>query len=139
MEVQHRQHLFRDYAVEGNEPDAILMDVVSGNHRAIWYQKPEDLDRVTQIHPVKTKGKQFSVQGHILTISVEKYIHQSLRNEAQKLLTLRVGSPDEVRMQLVNGFGNAEKWKYVVNVDKMYGKMDPGDQRDRGDQKVVES
>ncbi len=116
--MQRRGHLFRDYAIEGNEPDAILMDVVSGNHRPIWYAKPEDMDRVTQPHPVKTKGKVFEVQGHKIQIMVEKYVHKTLRSEANKTLHMRVGSKEEVQAQLKNGFGNSAKWKYVVNVDK---------------------
>ncbi|USN56860.1 MAG: hypothetical protein H6766_07855 [Candidatus Peribacteria bacterium] len=130
LEVQRRQHLFRDYAVEGNEPDAMLMDVVSGNHRAIWYTKPEDLDRVTQLHPMKTKGASFDVQGHTLHITVDKYVHRSLRNEANKLLTIWVGTPDEVREQIRNGFGNTDKRKYVVNVEKYQNAKTPKHQND---------
>jgi hypothetical protein len=62
LEVQRRQHLFGEYAIEGNEPDEILLDVVRGNHRAIWYVKPDDLDRVAQLHPIKRKGAVFTVQ-----------------------------------------------------------------------------
>lgn len=42
LEVERRQHLFRDYSIAGVEPDQIIFDLAKGMHKAVRYAMPQD-------------------------------------------------------------------------------------------------
>jgi hypothetical protein len=41
MYVQQNLHLFTEYAIDENEPDAIIFDTDGTHHKAVWYDEPK--------------------------------------------------------------------------------------------------
>ena len=41
MYVQQNLHMFTEYAIDENEPDAIIFDTDGTHHKAVWYDEPK--------------------------------------------------------------------------------------------------
>jgi len=78
--VEQHTSYFTEFAVDGEEPDAIIFDTETYSHKAIWYTKPKGLDDQASIK-YETGGKvSFGDQTQI-AIHVDIYQHQTIQIE----------------------------------------------------------
>ncbi|MDR0650191.1 MAG: type IV secretory system conjugative DNA transfer family protein [Candidatus Peribacteria bacterium] len=122
--VQQNVHRFADFLINGQQADAMVMDIEHQNFKYVRYTKPEGLEKeaTLQYHI----GDEVEIEeGKKLSFALESYQHISQKLGVDPLI-IRVGDKNAVRQQLANMYdilefadGSDSPLKFVVNVEKM--------------------
>ncbi len=118
--VLDHDYLFREFNIDGIEPDAMIFDTDNNSHKAIWYTKPKWIDDQANIKYKKWE-KIWSIQTH-----VDIYEHQTIRIENNWPLVIRVWNKLDCSKQLDDILKNAgldpaknDFLKFCPNVNKL--------------------
>ena len=97
--VEQHTSYFTEFAIDGEEPDAIIFDTEYYAHKAIWYAKPKGLeDQATAKY--ETGGK-ITLGGKDIAIHVDIYQHQTIQMENNGgPLMMWIGSKTNALQQL---------------------------------------
>jgi len=108
----HLQH-FAKYAIDGIEPDQIIFDTDEWDHKAARFTKPKTLDSMSTPDPKKSKwGYYIKNSTPCYPVLVEMRKHTSLISGDEWALKLRIGTPEEVEMQIKLAL--KKKWKRLT-------------------------
>ncbi|MDR0370060.1 MAG: type IV secretion system DNA-binding domain-containing protein [Candidatus Peribacteria bacterium] len=123
--VQQNVHRFGDFTIDGEQADAMVMNIEHQNFKYIWYTKPEKLDKEADLQYRVGTSVELE-EGKKLTFTIDSYQHKDQKLGVDPLI-IWVGDKDEVRQQLVNMCDELESiddekcpFKLVVNVEKFY-------------------
>lgn len=122
--VQDYDYLFREFNINGIEPDAIIFDKDNNSHKAIWYTKPKWLDDQVDIKYKKWQ-KVWNIPTHI-----DIYQHQTINIENNWPLVIWIGKKEEAIKQLDDILKNAwldpdknDFLKFCPNINKLESSM----------------
>lgn len=130
FDVQQNVHRFADFTINGEQADAMVMDIEHQNFKFVRYTKPENLEEEADL--------QFAVGTEVeveedkkLQFAINSYQHKSQKYGVDPII-IRIGTPDAVRQQLFQMCevlteidGTACPYKLVINVDKMQSTLTP--------------
>ena len=117
--LKKHKKLFKTYAINGAEPDKIIFDTEEGDHKAIWYNKPEKFDEIATPDEKKCKGGYYIKNNTpCYPVIVEMYEHNKLIGGDDAPLDLQIGSPNDVEMQNTVSLKKKGKWLPTDNPNK---------------------
>ncbi|MDR2190047.1 MAG: type IV secretion system DNA-binding domain-containing protein [Candidatus Peribacteria bacterium] len=122
--VQQNVHRFADFLIDGQQADAMVMDIDHQNFKYVRYTKPEQLEKEATVQ-YRVGDEVVVEEDKKLPFAVESYQHNEQKLGVDPLI-IRVGDKDAVHQQLTNmyqilGFvdGDESPLKFVINVEKM--------------------
>ncbi|MCF7834929.1 DUF87 domain-containing protein [Candidatus Gracilibacteria bacterium] len=122
--VVDHDYLFREFNIDGDEPDAIIFDTDNNSHKALRYTKPKGLEDQTNIK-YKKGGKIGTIPTHI-----DIYEHQTIKIQNNGPLVIRVGKKEDCINQLEDIIKNAgldpaknDFLKFCPNTNKLESSM----------------
>jgi hypothetical protein len=122
--VQQNVHRFADFAIGGQQADAMVMDIDHQNFKYVRYTKPAGLDEEADVQ--YRVGDEVALEGDKnLHFAIESYQHKTQKLGVDPLI-IRIGDKEAVRQQITNMYdslalvdGSESPFKLVVNVDKL--------------------
>ncbi len=97
-----KEHLkyFKEYAINGQEPDRIIFDTEEWDHKIIWFKKPDKFDEYATLDTHKPAGWYY-VKNNIpcYPVIVQMYEHKSKIWWDDEALDLWIGSKADATMQ----------------------------------------
>lgn len=131
--VEQHTSYFTEFAINGEEPDAIIFDTEHYSHKAIWYKKPEDLENQAQIK-YQAGGKVSFGEKTEIPVHVDIYQHETIQIENNWWpLMIRIGNKPDILQQLETiyqqaGVTSQNYLKFCPNIAKIEKDIGP----DRG-------
>lgn len=117
--VESHLHYFQDYAIKGQEPDHIIFDMDEGDHKAVWFAKPQGFDEVAVLDEKKPKGGYYIKNNTpCYPVIIEMYKEKSFLEGNENAINLRIGKPEDVTMQTTVSLKKAGKWLPYDNPNK---------------------
>lgn len=101
-QVEANIHLFTDYTIKDQQPDAIIFDIIHKKHKAIWY------------HPLAAIGEQANFVKNIGNVSI--YLDPHLQDGKHEALTILVGDKQDI-IDIIKS--SKHFLKFVPNVNKL--------------------
>lgn len=77
--IEQHTSYFTEFAIDGEEPDAIIFDIEHYSHKAIWYTKPKGL--TDQANLKYEAGSKVTLEGKDIPVHVDIYQHQTIQIE----------------------------------------------------------
>lgn len=121
--LQHG-HYFTEYSINGEEPDAILFDTASENHKAIRYTKPSSIEY--QATPKYQKGQNIDTDTGLIPMHVDMFQHMTITTTENNPLMIRIGEKSDINSQIADICKSAGQsleeqnfLKLCPNVDKL--------------------
>jgi hypothetical protein len=116
-------HRFADFLLNGQQADAMIMDIEHQNFKYIRYTTPQGIEKEATLQ--YRVGDEVEVEeGKKLSFALNSYQHNSQKLGVDSLI-IRVGDKNAIRQQLANMYdmlelpdGSDSPLKFVVNVDK---------------------
>jgi len=99
MFVEQHTSYFTEFAIGGEEPDAIIFDTEYYAHKAIRYTKPKGLEDEANLK-YQTGGKVTFDNHKEIPVHVDIYQHQTIQIENNGSLMIRIGSKADALQQL---------------------------------------
>lgn len=97
--VEQHTSYFTEFAIDGEEPDAIIFDTEAYSHKAIWYTKPKGLEDQANLK-YETGGK-VTLSNKDIFIHVDIYQHQTIQIENNGgPLMIWIGNKENALQQL---------------------------------------
>lgn len=122
--VVDHDYLFREFNIDGDEPDAIIFDTDNNSHKALRYTKPKWLEDQTNIK-YKKWWKIWTIPTHI-----DIYEHQTIKIQNNWPLVIRVWKKEDCINQLEDIIKNAwldpaknDFLKFCPNTNKLESSM----------------
>ncbi len=121
--VEQHASYFTEFAIDGEEPDAIIFDTEYYSHKAVRYSKPKGLeDQANLKYEIGGKvsfGKETEIPVH-----VDIYQHQTIMIENNGPLMIRIGKKERTLEQLNDiykqaGVKNQSYFKFCPNIAKI--------------------
>lgn len=97
--VEQHTSYFTEFAIGGEEPDAIIFDTEYYAHKAIRYAKPKGLEDEANLK-YQTGGKVTFDGNKEIPVHVDIYQHQTIQIENNGSLMIRIGGKSDVLEQL---------------------------------------
>ena len=128
--VQQNMHRFADFTFQGQQADAMVMDIDHQNFKYLRYTKPQGLEEEADLQ--YRVGEEVQVEeGKSIPFTIDSYQHKNQKLGEDPLI-IRVGDKDAVRQQLTNMYeslqltdGSETSFKFVINVDKFAPRTAP--------------
>ena len=98
--VMQQQHKYTEYAINGQEPDAILFDTAGENHKAIRYEKPFQIE--TQANLKYQKGQRVSTDTGEVLMHVDIYQHLTITTQDNSPLMIWIGGKEDIHSQIID-------------------------------------
>jgi hypothetical protein len=121
--IEQHTTYFTEFAIDGEEPDAIIFDTEYYAHKAIRYSKPKGLEDQANIK-YEIGGKVSFPDGKTIPVHVDIYQHQTITIENNGALIIRVGKKERALEQLQEiynqaGVKNQSYLKFCPNIAKI--------------------
>jgi len=121
--VEQHTSYFTEFAIDGEEPDAIIFDTEYYAHKAIRYNKPKWLNDQANIK-YQAGGKVTVGDNKMITIHVDIFQHQTITIENNGPLMIRIGTKEAAIEQLNDiyrqaGVKNQNYFKFCPNIAKI--------------------
>lgn len=97
--AEHMKY-FKEYAIDGVEPDRIIFDTEEWDHKTIWFNKPKNFDKYAIVDPKKPKWWYY-IKNNIpcYPVIVWMYEHKEKTSWDNEALDIRIGSEADANMQ----------------------------------------
>jgi len=121
--VEQHMSYFTEFAIDGEEPDAIIFDTEYYSHKAIRYSKPKGLDDQANLK-YEIGGKINFEKETEIPIHVNIYQHQTIMIENNGPLMIWIGKKEHALEQLHDiykqaGVKNQSYLKFCPNIAKL--------------------
>lgn len=121
--VEQHASYFTEFAIDGEEPDAIIFDTEYYSHKAIRYSKPKGLDDQANLK-YEIGGKVSFGKETEIPVHVDIYQHQTIMIENNGPLMIWIGKKERALEQLNDiyrqaGVKNQSYFKFCPNIAKI--------------------
>ncbi len=121
--IEQNTAYFTEFAIDGEEPDAIIFDTEHYHHKTIRYGKPQGLDDQASLK-YEIGGKVSFGKETEIPVHVDIYQHQTIQIENNGPLMIRVGKKERALEQLQDiyrqaGVTKQDYFKFCPNIAKL--------------------
>ncbi|HKL44545.1 MAG TPA: DUF87 domain-containing protein [Candidatus Absconditabacterales bacterium] len=111
--VRTKENLFKDSAINGIEPDAIIFDTKNNKHKICWYKRPSNFK-----DDLELKFKKGQILKTPMGDRLEMHIDIYDNNDPKQMQTW-IGQKDDIYKQLELAYKNNPNMKFVPNIKKL--------------------